>query len=399
MHALVIGGGVAGCVGAIALRKAGLDVTVAEAYGRDSDGIGAFLTLAGNGIDALAAVDLGEVVGELGFVTPEMVLRDHRGRRLVAFPSAAPRPDGLTVRTLRRSDLYTTLRDEAVRRGAEITYGRRLLDAEGGPHGVVARFDDGTTATADLLVGADGLRSRVRTLLDPQAPPARYVGLLNTGGFARGAEVDGEIGAANFCFGKRCFLGYLVAPDGDVWWFANPPSRRELGREDLAAMGERVWRERLRELFADDGLPVDALLDGTAHVFSGWNTYDVPRVRTWHRDRMVLVGDAAHATSPSAGQGASMAIEDAVVLARCLRDAPDVDTAFAAYERARRERVEAVVAHGKRIGDQKAAGPVGRVVRDHVVMPLMSRMMARRSADPLAWMTGHHVEWAEPAVR
>lgn len=396
MFALVAGGGIAGTVTAIALRRIGVDVAVYEAADRASDGIGAFLTLGSNGLDALAALDLTDAVADLGFATPEMVLRDHQGRRLVAFPSGAPRPDGLQVRTLRRADLYLALRDEAEKAGAEIVYGRRVVDAGSRPDGVEVRCATGETTTGDLLVGADGLGSRVRAAIDPRAPRARYTGLLNTGGSARRPDpdlFDAPVGVANFCFGRRCFLGWFLAPDGDVWWFANPPSRDELGRAALQAIGEDGWRARLRELFADDELPLDALLSTTGEVFAGWNTYDFPRVPTWHRDRMVILGDAAHAVSPSAGQGASMAIEDAVVLAQCVRDQPDVAAAFARYEQARRGRVEAIVARGKRTGDQKAPGPVGRLVRDHLVMPWLARSIARGGSAAGAWITDHHLDW------
>lgn len=128
---------------------------------------------------------------------------------------------------------------------------------------------------------------------------------------------------------------------------------------------------------------------------AGWPTHDLPSVPTWHRGRMVIVGDAAHATSPSSGQGASMALEDAVVLAKALRDGPDVPGAFAAYEQQRRARVERVVAHGKRTGDHKAPGPLGRVVRDlfiRVALPLQSRLAPRS----LAWLYDHRIDWDEP---
>jgi 2-polyprenyl-6-methoxyphenol hydroxylase-like FAD-dependent oxidoreductase len=105
---------------------------------------------------------------------------------------------------------------------------------------------------------------------------------------------------------------------------------------------------------------------------------------------MIIIGDAAHATAPSSGQGASMAIEDAVVLARCLRDLPDTGQAFAAYERLRRARVERIVAHGARTSNSKAAGPVGRVLRD-LMMPLILKRVGR--GDSLAWMHDYHIDW------
>jgi len=105
---------------------------------------------------------------------------------------------------------------------------------------------------------------------------------------------------------------------------------------------------------------------------------------------MVIIGDAAHATSPSSGQGASMAIEDALVLARCLRDNRDTAVALAAYETARRTRVERIVAQGRRNGSGKAPGPVGRVIRD-LTLPTVMRMVGRR--DSLRWMYDYRIEW------
>ncbi|WP_414638650.1 FAD-dependent monooxygenase, partial [Actinophytocola sp.] len=102
---------------------------------------------------------------------------------------------------------------------------------------------------------------------------------------------------------------------------------------------------------AGEGFPAGEIIDATEHVFSGSNTYDFPTVPVWHRGRMIIIGDAAHATSPASGQGASMALEDAVTLAKCLRDLP---AAYTAYENLRRKRVERVVAQGKRNGDGKA---------------------------------------------
>ncbi|WP_268903559.1 FAD-dependent oxidoreductase [Herbidospora solisilvae] len=122
-----------------------------------------------------------------------------------------------------------------------------------------------------------------------------------------------------------------------------------------------------------------------------FSNFDLPTVPKWSNSRMVIVGDAAHATSPSSGQGASMAIEDAVVLARCLRD-HDVPDAFAVYERLRRARVERIVAQGKRNGDGKAPGPVGAYLRD-LFLPVVLRQVAKRGS--LSWMYDHRIAWDE----
>ncbi|GII30619.1 FAD-dependent oxidoreductase [Planotetraspora mira] len=381
-QALIIGGGIAGPITAIALQRAGIDSEVFEAYDRGSEGVGAFLTLAVNGLEALRVLDLHDLVCDLGMDSSLMRMSNGRGRQLATLNQPS--------RTLKRADLYRVLRDEAVRRGAHIHYGRRLADASISGGRMRADFADGTSAEGDLLVGADGLRSRTRTIIDPGAPRARHVGLLNTGGFARGVTVPGEPGTSYFIFGKRCFFGYLIHPNGEVWWFANPPSPKEPTPEELAAITPGRWRAELLELFRDDAGPMIDIIRATDHIIPGWNTYDFPSVPKWFNEHMVIVGDAAHATSPSAGQGASMAIEDAVVLATCLRDVPGTRDAFAAYERLRRGRVERVVKQGRRNGSGKAPGAFGAFVRD-LGMPLIMRQIEKR--DLMAWIRDYRISW------
>ncbi|HYQ82868.1 MAG TPA: FAD-dependent monooxygenase, partial [Rubrobacter sp.] len=159
---------------------------------------------------------------------------------------------------------------------------------------------------------------------------------------------------------------------------------------ELAAIGTEQWRALLMDLFAGDASPAVEIIRSTPGRLAGWATYDLPSVPTWHRGSMIIIGDAAHATAPSSGQGASMAIEDAVVLARCLRDLPNTEQAFALYERLRRARVERIVAHGARTSNSKAAGPVARVLRD-LMMPLILKRVA--SGDSLTWMHDYHIDW------
>ncbi|NIJ14418.1 2-polyprenyl-6-methoxyphenol hydroxylase-like FAD-dependent oxidoreductase [Saccharomonospora amisosensis] len=383
--ALVIGAGIAGPVTAIALRKAGIDATVYEAYDRTAEGVGAFLTLAVNGLAALRELDLHTAVRDKGFDTPGMSI-GMGGKPLAEFRLGDPLPDGTVSQTVTRAVLYSTLRDEAVRRGIPVVHGKRLVSAEAERDGVVARFADGSSATSDLLVGADGLRSATRTIIDPNAPAPRYVPLLNAGGYARGLVLDTEPGHLRMVFGRRCFYAYVLHPGGDVWWFANPRQPRELSRTELARI---PWREQLLELFADEDGPARDLVTESPEIFAGWSTYDFPKVPTWHRDRMIIVGDAAHATSPASGQGASLAVEDAVTLAKCLRDSVDIPTAFQHYERLRRTRVERVVRQGKRNGSGKSLGPVTRQV-----IPLFFRLFKPSEAS-MRWLYDYRVDWQE----
>jgi FAD-dependent urate hydroxylase len=389
--ALIIGGGVAGPVTAMALQHAGMDSIVYEAYAGGADNAGAFLTFASNGLDALRAIDAHHLVLAEGFPTPRMEIHSGTGKRLGEVPLGGTLPDGTVSQTLKRADLYRALRDEAVRRGARVEYGKRLVDAETTRDGVVvARFEDGTEAEGDLLVGADGIHSRTRSIIDPSAPGARYIPVLNIGGYARDVCVPAEPGTFRMVFGKRAFFGYAVHPSGEVWWFANPPRADEPTSAELAAISTEQWKKMLVDLFAGDDTPAVEIIRSTPGKLAGWATYDLPSVPTWTRGSMIVIGDAAHATAPSSGQGASMAIEDAVVLARCLRDLPEIGQALAAYERLRRARVQRIVAHGARTSNSKAAGPVARVLRD-LMMPAILKRVA--DGGSLAWMHDYHIDW------
>src|SRR5690606_6343664 len=124
--------------------------------------------------------------------------------------------------------------------------------------------------------------------------------------------------------------------------------------------------------------------------------HDMPSLPAWQRGRVVLLGDAAHAVSPSAGQGASQALEDAIVLAKCLRDVAPVGAALARYEALRRPRAERIVAQGRRRGTYKALESRAAVrVRD-LLLPLAMRVFANERR--LAWIHDYRVRWDEPAT-
>ena len=168
--ALVIGGGIACPVTAMALQKAGFEATVYEAHPERTDGAGGGFTLAPNGLAALDVLGLGDLVRPAGRDVAAYVLQDWKGRPLAEFGN----PPGVAPMQFYRRDLYRALHEEAARRGIRVEYGKRLTDVREETGAITAVFGDGTSATADLLVGADGIRSRVRELIDPQAPAPQY---------------------------------------------------------------------------------------------------------------------------------------------------------------------------------------------------------------------------------
>ena len=390
---LVVGSGIAGLVTAAALHKAGINSVIYEAYESGAENAGTFLTLAVNAIDALQAVDAD--VSRIGFETPRMTMVSGSGRRIGALSYGEPLADGSVSRTVTRADLYGLLRAEVARRGIGIEYGKRFVDATSTDGGVRAEFADGTVAEGDLLIGADGLRSRTREIIDPRAPQPRYSGLVNTTGYARGVSTGCEPGVMHAIFGKRCFFVHMTDPGGTVWWAANPAIPAERSPAEAASITPEERRAWLMELFRRDRGPATSIIAATEEILPDWNTYDVSTVPRWHRDGMIIIGDAAHATAPSIGQGAAMAIEDGVLLSLCLRDAPDIRSAFAAYETLRRERVERVVEQGNRTGGWKTLHPLTRIPRD-AIMRLAMKRMARTGTDPSAWIYDHHIDWATP---
>lgn len=395
--ALVIGGGIAGPATALALQRAGIQATVFEASTREELQSGACFTIAVNGLDALDAIGALHPVIGLGHPTNWMGFRNSDGRWLGRVPTGIPRPDGITSSTFRRADLTRGLADEAERQGIVIEFGKRMVGCEESPAGVVARFADGSTAAADILIGADGLRSRTRSIVDPDAPRPRFSGLLGCGGFAPNPGLAPEPdGAWTMAFGRRAFVGWFVParqPE-QVWWFVNIPSETPLTQRQLREIGMERWSERIIDLFRDDNLPVEALVraQGPETLIGVGAQYDLPPTPTWHRGRVVLVGDAAHAVSTSSGQGASMALESGVTLARCLRDQPTPERAFTAYHELRRERVRRVWELGRRGAGSKAAGAFGRWRRD-LLMRAGLRFVKPAGA---AWLLQHHIDFDAP---
>ena len=181
------------------------------------------------------------------------------------------------------------------------------------------------------------------------------------------------------------------APSGGTVWFANVP-RPQTSQAERAATTNARWQQQLLALFAGDHGPASKLIAAGRLELAGDNTCDLPSVPAWHNDQMVIIGDAAHAPAPTSGQGASLAAEDAVLLAKCLRDQPTIPQALAGYERLRRDRVEKIVAQAARASSNKAPGPAGRALQG-LLLPLVFRFLVTDKS--LAWRYDHHIDWGD----
>ena len=198
-----------------------------------------------------------------------------------------------------------------------------------------------------------------------------------------------------FAFGKRAYYLYWRMSDGRITWGANLPSTQYLSLIEARATSAEDWLRILRETYAGD-TPGDQLITSTtpASLEVTGAIHIMPPLPHWHNNRMVLVDDAVHAPSNSTGQGASLAIESAIELARCLRDPPDAPSAFAAYEKQRHKRVETITKRGARINRAKTPGPVGRTMM-RALMPIFFK--AINIEKTMSAEQRYTIDWDEPA--
>jgi 2-polyprenyl-6-methoxyphenol hydroxylase-like FAD-dependent oxidoreductase len=366
MKIVVAGGGVAGAASAIALARSGAEVTVYEAHEDPAGTVGSFLSLSVNGLRGLEFLGCLPQVQEAGFAVARQRMWAGNGKLLGDVARARRPGDPLHSVTLMRADLVTVLRDEAARAGARIVIGQRLTGADlrgsraAGAAGHDLGAPRGVIAGADLVVGADGIWSAARRAVDPAAPEPAYAGLYSVSGVSDGLDWA-RPGAWNMIFGRHGAFIYLPAPDGTIWWSAQVSAKAP--PEDLAGLGP----DELATVFRREQRAV-AILRGARTVHAATLHHVLAPVRRWHGSDIVLIGDAAHPAG--AGQGASMAIEDAVELARQLGRPGTVADGLARFDAARRDRAGKMAKTAAANRDAKTAGPVSAALRN-LIMPVM----------------------------
>jgi 2-polyprenyl-6-methoxyphenol hydroxylase-like FAD-dependent oxidoreductase len=392
--ALIIGGGIAGPVAAMFFKRAGIDAEVYEARSEIDNYAGWFLNLAGNGIEVLKTLGIDGLVTAEGSPVPRMIISSSNGKQLGEVRNGA-RAGLIESVIIRRGVLQQRLHEAAQRQGVTIHYGKQLRDIEvKDDHGVVASFEDGTTAHGDFLVGCDGIHSHVRRIINPTAPEPTYSGLISTGGFAARPALPPTQDTQHFFFGKRAFFGYHVRSSGEIYWFNNYSQPQAPGRSELNAITNENWKQQLLEMHREDLPLIEEIIQSTEDGIGGYPIYDIPTQPIWHKGPIVLIGDAIHAVAPSSGQGASLAMEDAAILAKCVRDIPRLEQAFTMFEGMRRARVERTVKWARSLGGLKSASnPIQVWFRD-LMMPILLKLLANPTA--LDWIYGYNVDWETP---
>ena len=343
VRVLIVGAGIAGLAAGRTLRRWGAACEIIEnAAAPMSEGTGIYLP--GNAVRALSGLGLGTQVAEHAACIERQRFADHRGRLLFDIEMADVWNGVGPCLALHRAELHQVLL--AGVRDMPIRWGHSPQAVTVDVAGVTVKFSDGVSGRYDLVLGADGLHSTVRGLVF-DAPAPRPVGQ-----YARRFVVARPQAAPiwSVLLGKNSSFLTIPIGNGRMYCYCDgpltfpPPPMREL----LAGYAEPV-----PTLLALDEASCG---DGTGHA----GAVEEVVLDSWSHGAVLLIGDAAHATSPNMAQGAAMALEDAIVLSECLTAADSIPDAFAVYERRRRPRTDWVLRQTHRRDRTRTLHPAAR---------------------------------------
>ena len=339
---LIVGGGIGGMVAAVALRQRDFDVEIVEVNPKwDVYGVG-IIQLA-NALRALATVGLADQALAAGFGMSTLGFYDHEGHQLYVIPQPQlAGPHYPAANALTRSRLHTILQEAVREAGVNVRVGLTVSELEQRDDAVEVTFTDYTSGRYDLVIGADGIRSLIRSLAFGTALQPSYAGQMC---WRYNVPRPPEVDHFQLFFGPSGNKAGFIPLAPDLMYILLTEATRE-----SADSWPRIPEERLAEVFRERlmefGGPVATIrdtyiTDSSKVVYRPFETIIVPP--PWYRGRVVLIGDAAHAMTAHIAQGAAMAIEDAVVLAEELGTKPALLKALDGYTERRYERCKTLV--------------------------------------------------------
>jgi 2-polyprenyl-6-methoxyphenol hydroxylase-like FAD-dependent oxidoreductase len=331
----------------------------------------------------LADIGLADQMIREGWICESFDFCSQSGQKLASINRNMARRFGQPAVNMCRATLNEAILAKATAEDIDVHFEKRLLSIEDrADQPVIAHFADGSSAEGDFLIGADGVHSAVRDHVVPFGPKPFDTGLIGFGGFVprRLLENTGIGQRVETTFGQSGFFGYgFCSPypeDGAMWWSTQPS--HGIDAATFRAMSQDAIRRHLLNFPAGWHDPIPQLLEAAKDIVVT-STLDVATLPNWSRKRSLLIGDAAHATSPHAGQGASLALEDAMRLGRLMLDRQELALTFQNFEAERRPRAEKIVALARRNGNSKREfSATGAWIRDRMLkllIPLTSRGM------------------------
>lgn len=331
----IIGGGIAGLCTALALQNRGIRAEVFEASPK-LEPVGAGLGLGANAMLAFKELGIYDDVVQIGKSLPSFTLYDHLGKR-ISHTQFDPN-DTIGSFTIHRANLHELLLSRLD--PAQIHLGKRVVKYQAEDFSVSLTFDDGSTHITNYLIVADGIHSAVRQTLLPASVP-RYSGYT-----CWRAVIDNtslKISQSSETWGSKGRIGLVPLPDNLLYWFICINAKKG----DLKHYGVKELSSRFDQYHA----PIPQVLAATDdHQLIHNDIIDLKPLSQFAFGRTVLIGDAAHATTPNMGQGACQAIEDAVVLGQCVEKITDTEEAFRLFEKRRLGRTRWIVDTSWRLG-------------------------------------------------
>lgn len=340
MKAIIIGGGIGGLTTAIALEKSGYDVEVYEAA-PEFKPVGAGLVLAANAIKALEHLGIKEAVLPAGQLIPALSILEKSGRPISRVDmSKIDAVAGASNFAVHRAELHKVLLRKLS--NARLETGKRAKMFTETPENISVHFEDSSVATGDFLIAADGIHSVVRKQLQPGVHP-RYAGYTCWRAVVPQPRARVEIPSETWGNGAR--FGMVPIKGERIYWFACLNAPQNDPEKNAFTPGE------LAKCFADFHRPVAELIESAGHsgMIHG-DIIDLPPQQQFAYGKVLLLGDAAHATTPNMGQGACQAIEDAAFLFSLLKKGEPIEATFREFEKLRIPRTRKIVEGSRRIG-------------------------------------------------
>lgn len=334
----ILGGGIAGLSAAIGLEKIGLKASVFEAAPAFKP-VGAGLILAPNAIKAYEYLGVHEEVMAAGNLIQHFNILSQTGKVITSTIADNP-VNAWSAHSIHRATLHNVLIKHL--NNTDVYFGKRTTRLESNQNGSVVHFEDGTSIKAKYVIVAEGIHSPIRSQLLPTSKE-RYAGYTCWRGIARG--LDFAKNNSSETWGSNGRFGIVPLKDDLIYWFAvkNAPAHCE-------AM--RLYTKRdLKLNFKDYHSKVRETIEATEEKSIFWNDIiDLKPISQYAFDKVVLMGDAAHATTPNMGQGACMAIEDSAALSYSLHNTLAVDEAFRHFEQHRVKRAKGIVTQSWTLG-------------------------------------------------